>query len=83
MSFEQPPQEPSPEQNIEKDIEGLLGTLYDKFAGAEQFDALSPELQEEWYLVEREAIVGMDREVGKAKLEAFIKKLESLESPEN
>ena len=69
------PQEPSPEE-IDAEIERLVGVLY----GEEYSDMWHdfPELQEEWYWIEQEAGVALDRQAAKEHLEQFIEKLDSL-----
>ena len=69
------PQEPSPE-SIDQEIERLVGFLY----GEEYSDMWQnfPELQEEWYWIEQEAGVALDRQAAKEHLEQFIEKLDSL-----
>ena len=71
---EQISQEPNPE-NLRTEIERLQGVLYEGWAG-EKFDQLPPELQQEFLDVDGEAECGIDLPVAKAKLEAFIRKLE-------
>ncbi len=68
-------QEPSPE-GIDQEIERLVGVLY----GEEYSDMWRdfPELQEEWYWIEQEAGVALDRQAAKEHLERFIKRLNSL-----
>ncbi|KKU91443.1 MAG: hypothetical protein UY23_C0001G0049 [Candidatus Jorgensenbacteria bacterium GW2011_GWA1_48_11] len=77
MTNEKPFKEPSPE-GLDEQIMALLGRLYERYAGDEIFEKLSPEIIEEWYLVETEADTGKDRQAAKEKLEAFIRKLEGL-----
>lgn len=72
--MERLPGEPSPEE-IDREIERLLEEL-DGYA--ELFREGSHELQEEWYWVEMEARVALDRPMAKIRLEAFIRKLEQL-----
>jgi len=69
------PQEPSPE-DIDQEIERLVEVLY----SGEYSDMWHnfPELQEEWYWIEQEAGVALDRQAAKEHLEQFIKKLDSL-----
>jgi len=69
------PQEPSPEE-IDAEIERLVGVLYSE----EYFDMWHdfPELQKEWYWIEQEANVALDRQAAKEHLEQFIEKLDSL-----
>ena len=65
-------------KELEGSIEKLLGDLnqYD-------FGSYGPEIQNEWYLVEQEALTGKDRELAKANLERFLKVLqEEAEKPE-
>lgn len=58
-------------EELEKAIDGQLNRLneYD-------YESFNPEIQEEWYWVEQEAVVGQDRELAKAVLERFLKLLE-------
>jgi len=67
-------QVPSPE-NIDAEIERFLETL-DSYIS--RLWESHPELQEEWYWVEMEARVGLDRQTAKEKLETFIGKLQNL-----
>ena len=75
--MEQPPREPSPEE-IDEQIEALLGGLYANFAGSEAPERFGPKIMEEWYEVEMEAEISPDRLVAKIKLKAFIEKLGKL-----
>lgn len=62
-------------ENIEQEIEKLLGELY---GFAEKYENLETELQSEWYDVEMEAEVGKDREKAKVNLQEFIVKLKGV-----
>ena len=64
---------PTPE-NIDSAIERMTAELNEKY----DFMELTPELQEEWYMVEMEAGVARDREAAKKHLEEFMEKLESI-----
>ncbi len=58
---------PEDAKGIDASIENLLERLdgYD-------FDSFNPEIQDEWYWVEQEAVTGKDRELAKAVLEKFL-----------
>jgi len=68
-----PEKAPTPE-NIDSAIERMAAELNEKY----DFMELTPELQEEWYMVEMEAGVARDREAAKKHLEEFMEKLESI-----
>lgn len=73
--MEEFPQEPSPE-DVDREIEKLLEVLYSEEYSDMYHDF--PELQEEWYWVEQEANIALDRAAAKEHLEEFIEKLKSL-----
>jgi len=58
---------------IDAEIREILKSL-DDF----NYNSFSPEIQDEWYDVEMEAEVAMDRETAKKHLEQFIEKLKKL-----
>ena len=59
-----------------KEIDTVIRKLLERLDGYD-YDGLSPEVQDEWYWVEQEADVGKDRELVKAVLEEFLKRLEN------
>jgi len=65
---------PAEFKEINASIEELLGRLDDY-----DYGSFSPEIQDEWYWVEQEAIVGKDRELAKAVLERFLNTLKGNE----
>ena len=58
---------PEEAEKIERSIEKLLEVLYQY-----DFDSFSPEIQNEWYFIEQEAMSGKDRELARANLEKFL-----------
>lgn len=73
------PQDPNPEnlEVVETEVLMLIGVLYEEYGGAEFFDALPQDIQDEWYWVEQEAKCGADRNAAKSKLESLIEKLKA------
>ena len=59
---------PEEAEKIERSIEKLLEVLYQY-----DFDSFSPEIQNEWYFIEQEAMSGKDRELARANLEKFLR----------
>ena len=75
MSIEKPEENEqalSPEsiEKIDAEIKEILKSLYDF-----EFNSFDPEIQDEWYDIEMEAEVALDRVAAKKHLEQFIEKL--------
>jgi hypothetical protein len=74
--FEEGPAPEASQENIEqidREIADLVETL-----NSFEFNDFSREVQDEWYEVEMQGLVGKDRPAAKSRLEAFIAKLEAL-----
>lgn len=67
---EKPEHKENSAEEIDAQIRELV-VLLDNF----DFEAMSPEIQEEWYWVEQEANVGKDRIAAKKHAEEFLNKL--------